>query len=220
MRRQPSTADDMVGTPQGLARSSSGVWWKLMGDASDAGSDASEVDRQLRGIANEEAAVRARIERRHAGAPAVRRKIAVASMGLEVVALLWYGLWRARARRRGSGRAPTTTRPSLLLPALAVPAALATVALAAFGRFRNMLDRSDEQQLERLRAERKAKIGSFRGSHHNLQKLIQKYDPDDAAAAAAAADSNTDGGDSKTTKKLKRTHSRLSFQFHVGEGDE
>ncbi|XP_066333034.1 uncharacterized protein At2g24330-like isoform X2 [Miscanthus floridulus] len=176
MRRQPSTADDMVGTPQGLARSSSGVWWKLMGDASAAGSDASEVDRQLRGIANEEAAVRARIERRHAGAPAVRRKIAVASMGLEVVALLWYGLWRARARRRGSGRAPTTTRPPpllLLLPALAVPAALATVALAAFGRFRNMLDRSDEQQLERLRAERKANIGSFRGSHHNLQKLIQ-----------------------------------------------
>nr|AGT16381.1 hypothetical protein SHCRBa_008_B11_F_380 [Saccharum hybrid cultivar R570] len=209
----------MVGTPQGLARSSSGVWWKLMGDASAAGSDASEVDRQLRGIANEEAAVRARMERRHAGAPAVRRKIAAASMGLEVVALLWYGLWRARARRRGSGsgsgRAPTTTRPSLL-PALAVPAALATVALAAFGRFRNMLDRRDEQQLERLRAERKAKIGTFRGSHHNLQKLIQKYDPDDAA------DSNTDaaataGGD--RTKKLKTTHSRLSF--HVGEeGDE
>lgn len=215
MRRQPSTGDDMVGTPQGLARSSSGVWWKLMGDASAAGSDASEVDRQLRGIANEEAAVRARMERRHAGALAVRRKIAAASMGLEVVALLWYGLWRARARRRGSGRAPTTTRPSLLLllPALAVPAALATVALAAFGRFRNMLDRRDGQQLERLRAERKAKIGSFRGSHHNLQKLIQKYDPADSNTDAAA----TAGGD--RTKKLKRTHSRLSF--HVGkEGDE
>lgn len=35
------------------------------------------------------------------------------------------------------------------------------------------VDRRDEQQLERLRAERKVKIGSFRGSHHNLQKLIQ-----------------------------------------------
>ncbi|XP_066323037.1 uncharacterized protein At2g24330-like [Miscanthus floridulus] len=211
MRRQPSTGD-AVGTPRGLARSSSGVWWKLMGDASTG--DASEVDRQLRGIADEEAAVRARVERRHTGAPAVRRKIAAASMGLEVVALL-YGLWRAR--RRGNGRAPTNTRPLLLL-LLAVPAALATVALAAFGRFRNMLDRRDEQQLERLRAERKAKIGSFRGSHHNLQKLIQKYDPEDDAD-----DSNTDAadGDSKTTKKLKRTHSRLSFQFHVGEeGDE
>jgi hypothetical protein len=47
-------------------------------------------------------------------------------------------------------------------------------------------------------------------------RAMQKYDPDDAA------DSNTDaaataGGD--RTKKLKRTHSRLSF--HVGkEGDE
>ena len=50
---------------------------------------------------------------------------------------------------------------------------------------------------------------------------MQKYDPEEDAD-----DSNTDAaatahGDSKTTKKLKRTHSRLSFQFHVGEeGDE
>ncbi|XP_008679111.1 uncharacterized protein [Zea mays] len=69
--------------------------------------------------------------------------------------------------RRGRAKA----RRCLLL-LLAVPA-LATVALAAFGRFRNMLDRRDQQQLERLRAERKAKIGSFRGSHHNLQRLVQ-----------------------------------------------
>ncbi|PWZ04603.1 hypothetical protein Zm00014a_031648 [Zea mays] len=92
--------------------------------------------------------------------------------------------------RRGRAKA----RRCLLL-LLAVPA-LATVALAAFGRFRNMLDRRDQQQLERLRAERKAKIGSFRGSHHNLQRLVQKYGPD----AAAGVDSRTE--------KLKRTHSR------------
>lgn len=131
----------MASTPRGLTRSSSGVWWKLMDDAGSAGD--AEVDQQLRGIANEEAAVRARMERRHAGAPAVRRKIAAASMGLEVVALLWwYGLWRARTRRRGGGSG-TTTRPSLLLlPVLAVPA-LATVALAAFGRFRNICKNLD-----------------------------------------------------------------------------
>jgi len=58
---------------------------------------------------------------------------------------------------------------------------------------------------------------SFSGLVQCNDDAMQKYDPD---AAAAAADSNTDGGDSKTTKKLKRTHSRLSFQFHVGEGDE
>jgi hypothetical protein len=35
------------------------------------------------------------------------------------------------------------------------------------------VDGRDQQHLERLRTERKAKIGSFRGSHHNLQKLIE-----------------------------------------------
>lgn len=119
-----------VGTPRGLARSSSGVWWKL-GDAAAASDASSEVERRLRGIAEEEAAVRARVERRHAAAPAVRRRIAAASMGLEAVALV-YGLWTA-ARRRGN----SSRRLKLLhlLPALAVPA-MATLVLAAFARFR------------------------------------------------------------------------------------
>ncbi|KAK8463610.1 hypothetical protein SEVIR_1G384500v4 [Setaria viridis] len=192
-----------VGTPRGLARSSSGVWWKL-GDAAAASDASSEVERRLRGIAEEEAAVRARVERRHAAAPAVRRRIAAASMGLEAVALV-YGLWTA-ARRRGN----SSRRLKLLhlLPALAVPA-MATLVLAAFARFRRTLDGRDQQHLERLRTERKAKIGSFRGSHHNLQKLIE-YDPDDAADS-----SNNSSDAAATKKKLKRTHSRLSF--HVGD---
>nr|CAB3448414.1 unnamed protein product [Digitaria exilis] len=152
-----------VGTPRGgLARSSSGVWWKL-GDTT-AAADASEVDRRLRAIADEEAAVRARVERRRDAAPSLRRRIAVASVSLETVALV-YGLWAARRRR---------LKKKLL-------------------------------QLERLRTERKAKIGNFRGSHHNLQKLIEKYDPDSA----------DDSNNMNTNKKLKRTHSRLSF--HVGD---
>jgi hypothetical protein len=82
------------------------------------------VERRLRGIAEEEAAVRACVERCHAVAPAVRRRIAAASMGLEAVALV-YNLWAA-ARRR--------SRKLLLLvhllPAVAVPA-MATLMLAA-----------------------------------------------------------------------------------------
>ncbi|CAL4886160.1 unnamed protein product [Urochloa decumbens] len=201
MRRQPSMTD--VGTPRGLARSSSGVWWKL-GDAGSADAS-SEVERRLRGIAEEEAAVRARVERRRAAAPAVRRGIAAASVSLEAVALV-YGLWKARRRGNDSRR----LMKLLLLPALAIPA-MATLVLAAFARFRRTLDGRDQQQLERLQTERKAKIGSFRGSHHNLQKLIEKYDPD-----AADGSSNTDAAAATgATKKLKRTHSRLSF--HVGD---
>ncbi|CAL4967793.1 unnamed protein product [Urochloa decumbens] len=203
MRRQPSMAD--VGTPRGLARSSSGVWWKL-GDAGSADAS-SEVDRRLRGIAEEEAAVRARVERRRAAAPAVRRGIAAASVSLEAVALV-YGLWKAR--RRGNDSRRRLMKLLLLLPALAIPA-VATLVLAAFARFRRTLDGRDQQQLERLREERKAKIGSFRGSHHNLQKLIEKYDDPDAADGSSSNDAAAAGA----TKKLKRTHSRLSF--HVGD---
>jgi hypothetical protein len=97
------------------------VWWNL---------GSAEVERRrLLGIAEEEAAVRARMEGRHA----VRRKVALASMSLEVVALL-YGLWRWRARRGQGGGRGALFKLLDLLPALAVPA-LATL-LAAFARFR------------------------------------------------------------------------------------
>jgi len=49
---------------------------------------------------------------------------------------------------------------------------------------------------------------------------MQKYDPEEDADDSHTDAAATADGDSKTTKKLKRTHSRLSFQFHVGEGDE
>ncbi|KAK3155741.1 hypothetical protein QOZ80_2BG0206960 [Eleusine coracana subsp. coracana] len=190
------------GTPRRLARSSSslGVWWKL-GDAA-AGVDASpEMERRLRGIAEEEAAVRARMERRHVAAPAIRRKVALTSMSLELVMFL-YGLWRTRRRSIGSSR----VLKLLLFPAaLAIPV-LSAILLVAFARFRKILDARDEQKLQRLAAERKANLGSFRGSYHNLQKLIDKYDPDAAADKEVAA---------AASKKLKRTHSRLSF--HVGD---
>ena len=64
------------------------------------------------------------MERRHT----VRRRIAVTSMSLEVVAVV-YGLWKA-TRRGLSG-----SKLKLLLPAVAIPA-MATLVLAAFARFR------------------------------------------------------------------------------------
>ncbi|KAI4983430.1 hypothetical protein ZWY2020_023922 [Hordeum vulgare] len=192
------------------AGSFSGVWWKL----GDPAGDPAAVERRLRAVADEEAAVRARIQSRHAGARGVRRGIALASLAIEVVALV-HAYWTAR-RRRAAG----WSRKLLLLlaaPLLAVPASAAVV-LAALARLRKMLDARDEQRLRALVAERKAKIGQFRGSHHNMHKLLEvstKYDPDAASAAATTASSDQPVAASAGGGRIKRSHSRLSF--HIGD---
>ncbi|PNT69735.1 uncharacterized protein LOC100844187 isoform X2 [Brachypodium distachyon] len=147
------------------AGSFSGVWWKL----GDAAGDPAAVERRLRAIGDEEAGVRAAIHSRQAAARLVRRRIAFASLSLEFVAFI-HAYWAARRRRMAAGR--HSKKKLLLLPLLAVPA-VATVALAAFARFQKMFDARDEQKLKTLLAERKARIGQFRGSHHNMQMLIQ-----------------------------------------------
>ncbi|KAM3223236.1 hypothetical protein ACQJBY_056909 [Aegilops geniculata] len=202
-------ADAEAPAAKRLARagSFSGVWWKL----GDPAGDPAAVERRLRAVADEEAAVRARISRRHAGARGVRRGIAVASLAIEVVALV-HAYWTAR-RRRVAG----WSRKLLLLlapPLLAVPASAAVV-LAAFARLHKMFDARDEQRLRLLVAERKAKIGQFRGSHLNMQKLIEvstKYDPD---AAATTASSDHQPVAAAAAGRIKRSHSRLSF--HIGD---
>lgn len=75
-------ADAEAPAAKRLARagSFSGVWWKL----GDPAGDPAAVERRLRAVADEEAAVLARISRRHAGARGVWRGIAVASLAIEV----------------------------------------------------------------------------------------------------------------------------------------
>uniref|UniRef100_A0ACD5Z442 Uncharacterized protein n=1 Tax=Avena sativa TaxID=4498 RepID=A0ACD5Z442_AVESA len=182
------------------AGSFSGVWWKL----GDAAVDPSAADRRLRSIADEEADLRARIATRQAGAHGVRRKIALGSIALEALAFI-HAYWAAR-RRRTAG----WSRKLLLLlpPLLAVPASAAVV-FAAFARFQRMFEARDQQRLQTLVAERKAKIGQFRGSHHNMQKLLEKYDPDAAAAAETATGS--DQPFTAAVSRIKRSHSRLSI---------
>uniref|UniRef100_A0A453Q760 Uncharacterized protein n=1 Tax=Aegilops tauschii subsp. strangulata TaxID=200361 RepID=A0A453Q760_AEGTS len=73
------------------------------------------------------------------------------------------------------------------------------------------VDARDEQRLRALVAERKAKIGQFRGSHHNMHKLLEKYDPDAAAVTTASSDQPV----AAAAGRIKRSHSRLSF--HIGD---
>ncbi|XP_052143746.1 uncharacterized protein LOC127763162 [Oryza glaberrima] len=172
----------------------SGVWWKLGDDA----------DEQRR-LADEEAAVKASTQRRHATARVIRRTIAFTSFALEAAGLFVYGLWTARIKTAAN---KTKKKKQLLLGVLLSVPAFAALLFAAIARFHKFIDAKDQQKLDRLRAERnKAKMGHSRGSHHNMQKLLlthntQESDSDSCAEAAAT----------KTA-----SHSRLSF--HVGDDD-
>ncbi|PNT69734.1 hypothetical protein BRADI_3g60581v3 [Brachypodium distachyon] len=68
------------------AGSFSGVWWKL----GDAAGDPAAVERRLRAIGDEEAGVRAAIHSRQAAARLVRRRIAFASLSLEVPSFIFF----------------------------------------------------------------------------------------------------------------------------------
>jgi hypothetical protein len=83
-RPTTSMAEDAPAAKR-LARagSFSGVWWKL----GDAAVDPSVAERRLRSIADEEADLRTRIAARQAGARGVRRRIAFASIAVEVLLL-------------------------------------------------------------------------------------------------------------------------------------
>uniref|UniRef100_A0A7N0ZTM3 Lunapark zinc ribbon domain-containing protein n=1 Tax=Kalanchoe fedtschenkoi TaxID=63787 RepID=A0A7N0ZTM3_KALFE len=72
--------------------------------------------------------------------------------------------------------------PMFLIPALAFLSHSTLVSLMT------MWDRKDQKTVERLRAERQAKIDELkeRTNYYTTQQLIQKYDPDPAAKAAAA----------------------------------
>uniref|UniRef100_A0ACD5YQR7 Uncharacterized protein n=1 Tax=Avena sativa TaxID=4498 RepID=A0ACD5YQR7_AVESA len=195
-------AEEEAPAAKRLARagSFSGVWWKL----GDAAVDPSAADRRLRSIADEETDLRARIASRQAAARGVRRKIALGSLALEAVAFI-HAYWTARRWRVAAG----WSRKLLLLvlpPLLAVPASAAVV-FAAFARFHKIFEARDQQRLQTLVAERKAKIGQFRGSHHNMQKLLEKYDPD----AAAETDTGSDQPFTAAVSRIKRSHSRLSI---------
>lgn len=75
-----------------------------------------------------------------------------------------------------------------VLPMFALPA-ISSVLYSAVVNFTRMRERKDEKTLEKLRAERKAKIDELkeRTNYYLTQQLIQKYDLDPAAKAAAAS---------------------------------
>ncbi|KQK00434.1 uncharacterized protein At2g24330 [Brachypodium distachyon] len=151
------------------------IWRGLFGGRED-------YEKRLQYLSKEEAAVHARMRRRTQFSRRTVRNIIVLSVLAEVVAVAYAIMmtrnedltWQMRAIR--------------VLPMFALPA-ISSVLYSAVVNFTRMRERKDEKTLEKLRAERKAKIDELkeRTNYYLTQQLIQKYDLDPAAKAAAAS---------------------------------
>ncbi|CAA6655784.1 unnamed protein product [Spirodela intermedia] len=141
-----------------------------------------DYEKRLEYLSKEEASVHVRLKRRAQRWRKTVRNIIVFSVVLEVIAVAYAVLttrsvdlsWQMRALR--------------VLPMFALPT-LSSAVYSILVSLTRMLDHRDQKALERLRAERKAKIDELkeRTNYYTTQQLIQRYDLDPAAKAAAAA---------------------------------
>ncbi|KAL6634784.1 hypothetical protein ACP70R_027455 [Stipagrostis hirtigluma subsp. patula] len=151
------------------------VWRALFGGRED-------FEKRLQYLSKEEAAVHARMRRRTQFSRRAVRNLIVLSVLAEVLAVVYAIMmtrnedltWQMRAIR--------------VLPMFVLPA-VSSLIYSTVLNFTRMLERKDQKTLEKLRAERKAKIDELkeRTNYYLTQQLIQKYDLDPAAKAAAAS---------------------------------
>ncbi|KAH0469450.1 hypothetical protein IEQ34_001008 [Dendrobium chrysotoxum] len=151
------------------------MWRGIFGGRSD------DYEKRLSYLSKEEASVHARMKRRASRSRRTARNIIVLSFFVEVIAVTYAIMttrsldleWKMRALR--------------VLPMFALPI-ISILVYSALTNLTRMFERKDQKTLERLRAERKAKIDELkeRTNYYTTQQLIQKYDLDPAAKAAAA----------------------------------
>ncbi|XP_073150259.1 uncharacterized protein At2g24330 [Henckelia pumila] len=140
-----------------------------------------DFEKRLQHISKEEAAVLGRITRRSQSWRRVARQLIAFSVLFEVVAVV-YAIMTTRSLHMNWKMRALRVLPMFLLPALS------SLTYSALGTFTRMRDRKDKMTLEKLRAERQAKIDELKEktNYYITQQLIQRYDPDPAAKAAAA----------------------------------
>ncbi|XP_075641827.1 uncharacterized protein At2g24330 [Castanea sativa] len=140
-----------------------------------------DFEKRLQYISKEEAAVVARLKRRSYTWRRMTRNLIVISVILEVIAI-GYAIMTTRSTDLDWKMRAFRIFPMFLLPALS------SASYSAFVSFTRMCNRKDEKTLDRLRAERKAKIDELKEktNYYTTQQLIQRYDTDPAAKAAAA----------------------------------
>ncbi|KAM6559595.1 hypothetical protein CsatA_028834 [Cannabis sativa] len=140
-----------------------------------------DFEKRLQYISKEEATVLARIKRRSQTWRPIIRYLIIFSLIFEAIAI-GYAIVTTRTSDMNWKMRAFRVLPIFLLPAIS------SVTYSAFVSFTKMCDRKDQNTLEKLRAERQAKIDELkeRTNYYTTQQLIQRYDPDPAAKAAAA----------------------------------
>ncbi|KAK8597375.1 hypothetical protein V6N13_094790 [Hibiscus sabdariffa] len=140
-----------------------------------------DFEKRLEHISKEEAVILARLKRRSQTWRKMIRNLIFFSVFLEIGAVS-YAIMTTRTRELNWKTRVFRVLPMFLLPAFS------SAAYSAFVSFTRMCDCRDQKSLERLRAERQAKIDELKEktNYYTTQQLIQRYDPDPAAKAAAA----------------------------------
>ncbi|CAA0806453.1 Protein of unknown function (DUF2296 [Striga hermonthica] len=140
-----------------------------------------DYGKRLEHISKEEAAVLARITRRSNNLRRMTRHFIVFSVLIEVIAVS-FAITTTRSLNLNWQTRALRVLPMFLLPALSF------ITYSTLRSFSRMRDGKDHKTLEKLRAERQAKIDELKEktNYYITQQLIQRYDPDPAAKAAAA----------------------------------
>ncbi|KAK3143391.1 hypothetical protein QOZ80_4AG0299780 [Eleusine coracana subsp. coracana] len=135
------------------------VWKGIFGGRED-------VEKLLQALSKEEETVRTRLRRRARASRQSAHNVLALAGTLEIVAM----------------------RAARVLPMFLIPA-LAALIYSTITSLTKMLDNRDQHTLEKLRAERQAKIDELKEktNYYMTQQLIQRYDLDPAAKAAAAS---------------------------------
>ncbi|KAG9155967.1 hypothetical protein Leryth_012039 [Lithospermum erythrorhizon] len=141
-----------------------------------------DFEKRLQYISKEEAAILSRRKRRSHSWRVTTKNLIILSLALEVVAV-GFAIMTTRSLKLTWQMRAVRVLPMFLLPVLSF------LIYSALGRFTRMCDSRDENNLEKLRAERQAKIDELKEktNYYTTQQLIQRYDPDPAAKAAAAS---------------------------------
>ncbi|OIW09253.1 hypothetical protein TanjilG_01224 [Lupinus angustifolius] len=141
-----------------------------------------DFEKRLEYISKEEGVVMGRIKRREFSWRRTSKQLIAFSVLFEVIAV-GYAFMMTRTMDMNWKMRAIRVLPMFLLPALS------TAAYTTFVSFIGMCDRRDQKILEKLRAERQAKINELKEktNYYTTQQLIQRYDTDPTAKAAAAS---------------------------------
>ncbi|XP_024395040.1 uncharacterized protein At2g24330 [Physcomitrium patens] len=155
--------------------------WGLMGSLFSRGNK-NDFEKKLQHLSKEEVTVHTRLKRRTQRWRKLARVMIIYSVIGEALALGFAILSNRTADL------PWNVRAIRALPVFASPVIVALLYSTCAG-YHRMMERKDNDRLERLKAERQEKINELkeRTNYYITQQLIQQYDPDPASKAAAAS---------------------------------